>query len=148
MKKNSMKVFAALLLAQIPAALWAQEDIVLRCESVDYATSGIQYEVGYLENILFIRKTIEGKEIARAELKKENFVSNYGGATILFQNSGKSGYLLIYYNRKNEGGSTTLIDINLFQPSVRELNTKGPSLGYSCERYEIDSLSKEMRRSP
>ena len=84
-----------------------------------------------------MKKRVGEEEIAEVALTTPaQCVKGYGGTTLLFKDSGKSGYLLVYFHRAAESDlvqkDIALIDINLFQPSVRKLNTEGPRTDFIC----------------
>ena len=79
------------------------------------------------------------KESWRLKLSEKSSVSvglsdpvRYGDTLIFTLNSGRSGYIHLYWHRDPNQGDTSLIDINLYQASESELNTRGPITDYRC----------------
>lgn len=117
------------------------EQTILNCEGAGEEGRAINYTVNQHNNNLVLKKRIGDEEIAQAELSTPaQVIKGYGGTTLMFKDSGKSGYLLLYYHRAAAGDlvpkDTSLLDINLFQPSVRKLNTEGPRTDFICTSSE------------
>jgi len=116
---------------------YGANDSVLHCEATDEDGKVISYTMSESDNVLTLKKRVGEEEIAEVALTTPaQAVKGYGGTTLLFKDSGKSGYLFLYFHRASESDliqkDTALIDINLFQPSVRKLNTEGPRTDFIC----------------
>ena len=119
--------------------LFATEKTVLVCRSESGALEGVSYEVRVEESNYFVLKLQGEKVLSRVSFGPNNFsqmINGYGGTHLYVLNGGRSGYLVIYShksaNDENEK-TTTLLDINFFQPGKRGLNTGGPKTDFECE---------------
>lgn len=108
------------------------EKLILVCEGKSDPETNVRYLVTESQNKISLRKLINDTEMGRITIgSSASIVKWYGGTFILFENAGKSGYLLLHFN---EPSRSSLIDINLFQPTLTGLNTRGPQRDFTCER--------------
>jgi hypothetical protein len=114
------------------------EALLLSCEAIQDEGKVVRYTVSEENDNLILKKTLGEEEIARTQLptNQAQVIRGYGGTTLMLRDSGRSGYLLLYSHRAAEEdlvkSDTTLIDINVFQPSLRKLNTEGPRSDFNC----------------
>ena len=136
---NKMLVQWLVLVSFVTPSLFANGKTVLVCRSESQARDAVSYEVRKEDSNYFVLK-IEGEKVVSKMLFGPNdfnqMVNGYGGTHLYVLNKGRSGYLVIYSHKavsvENEK-ATTLIDINLFQPGNRGLNTDGPRTDFECE---------------
>jgi len=134
---NNLSVKLLVLVSLAASSLFASESTVLVCRSE--SRDGINYEVRKDDSNYFVVKTQGEKVLAKMLFGPSDFsqmVNGYGGTHMYVLNRGRSGYLVIYSHKSvnlENDKSTTLVDINLFQPGNRGLNTDGPRTDFECE---------------
>jgi hypothetical protein len=127
--------FALGCLVQLPAA-YAEPTPLLSCDSTPVAAIGrdVTYQVLEENNQHTLVKLVRGVEVARVELALSQSILGYGGTWMFYGNSGRSGYFLVYFHKGDSAATDkVLIDVNLFQPPVRPLDSAGPQTDFICK---------------
>jgi hypothetical protein len=127
-------------LATLPCAVDpTPEEITLSCRPENYGPDSIGYEVRRQGANHTLIQTRGDEIVSSYRLPRGGYsthIDGYGGTRLFLTNIGRSGYLLIYsHTRRAANGvskNTSLIDINLFPPSVRNMNTPGPRTDLIC----------------
>lgn len=111
--------------------------VLLQCEAPSPRPgAAIVYQVLSDGDGYTLVKRVGDHEVGKLELGRSGSVAGYGHTYLFFKNHGRSGYLLVYFHKGSAPGAANekaLIDVNLFQPSVRVLNSGGPRDDFRCE---------------
>lgn len=115
----------------LPAQAWSLETEMLRCVRSGRILGAPVYSLVNLDSpavprSYYLKMTPQNPTVRPSYVKIPRPVF-YGNTWIATKDSGRSGYAHIYSR-----GALTVIDVNLFQPRERHMNTPGALTSYRC----------------